>query len=322
MIKTINLNKTVKWAVTSLLVISLQGLLIADDNDKVGSVAFKFLNIETDARTAALGGTSAQASGAGAMFSNPAGLSSSSGIGISGGMSQWLVETDIMSVGVSFPLAGGVAGLGAVSVDYGDIMRSGWGETGGQFVFEPNQNGSFSASDMSLQFSYGKSLSDKFSIGASAKMISQSIDDVDISGMAYDIGMQFNTGYNGIRMGAVISNFGPDVGSDVSSDAGTEEFPSMSLPMTFSFGVIGEAIPGLNAGVNVLKQADMSQQYIVNAEYNISIASLRFSYNINDDQAPMSMGGGISIAGADVGVAMTTHDALDSVMRISVGYSF
>ncbi len=321
MIKTINLNKTVKWAVTSLLVISLQGFLFADDdNDKVGSVAFKFLNIETDARTAALGGTSAQASGAAAMFSNPAGLSSSSGLGLSAGMSQWLVETDIMSVGVTFPLAGGVAGLGAVSVDYGDMLKSGWGETGGQFVFEPNQ-GSFTATDMSLQFSYAKSLSDKFSIGGSAKMISQSIDDVDISGMAYDIGMQFSTGYRGIRMGAVISNFGPDVETEP-VDGGYSEFPSMSLPMTFSFGVIAEALPGLNAGLNVLKQADMVQQYIVNAEYSLSVASLRFSYNLNDEQAPMSMGGGVSIAGADIGVAMTTHDALDSVIRISLGYSF
>ena len=314
MIKTINLNKTVKWAVASLLVISLQGFLIADDNDKVGSVAFKFLNIETDARTAALGGTAAQASGAGAMFSNPAGLAGSS-MGLSAGMSQWLVETSIMSVGIAMPIAGGVIGLGVVSVDYGDMMRSGWGEESGQFIFQPNQNGAFTAADMSLQLSYGMNLTDKFSIGGSAKGISQSIDDVNISGMAFDIGMQFNTGYRGIQMGAVISNFGPDVESQA-------DFPSMSLPMTFSFGVIGEPMPGLNAGLNVLKQADMAQQYIVNAEYNVSIASLRFSYNINDDQAPMSMGGGVNVAGADIGVSMTSHDALDSVMRISVGYSF
>ena len=320
MIKTINLNKTVKWSVTSLLVISLQGLLIADDNVKVGSVAFKFLNIQTDARTAALGGTAAQASGAGALFSNPAGLAGS-GMGLSAGMSQWLVETNITSFGLALPMAGGVIGLGVVSVDYGDMMRSGWGEESGQFIFQPNQNGAFTAADMSIQLSYGKSLSDKFSIGGSAKMVSQSIDDVDVSGMAFDIGMQFATGYNGIRLGAVISNFGPDVESQAPG-GGYDEYPSMSLPMTFSFGVIGEPMPGLNAGLNVLKQADMAQQYIVNAEYNVSIASLRFSYNINDDQAPMSMGGGVNVAGADIGVSMTSHDALDSVMRISVGYSF
>lgn len=248
------------------------------------------------------------------MFSNPAGLAGSS-MGLSAGMSQWLVETSIMSVGIAMPIAGGVIGLGVVSVDYGDMMRSGWGEESGQFIFQPNQNGAFTAADMSLQLSYGMNLTDKFSIGGSAKRISQSIDDVDINGTAFDIGMQFNTGYRGIQMGAVISNFGPDVESQA-------DFPSMSLPMTFSFGVIGEAMPGLNAGLNVLKQADMAQQYIVNAEYNVSIASLRFSYNINDDQAPMSMGGGVNVAGADIGVSMTSHDALDSVMRISVGYSF
>jgi hypothetical protein len=315
MIKTINLNKTVKWAVASLLVISLQGILFADDNDKVGSVAFKFLNIQTDARTAALGGTAAQASGAGAMFSNPAGLAGSS-MGLSAGMSQWLVETDIMSVGLALPMAGGVIGLGLVSVDYGNMMRSGWGEESGQFIFQPNQDGAFTAADMSLQVSYGKSLTDKFSIGGSVKMISQSIDDVDINGTAFDIGMQFNTGYKGVRMGAVISNFGPDVESQA-------DFPSMSLPMTFSFGlVVPTVLPGLNTGINVLQQADMSQQYIWNAEYSFAGASLGFSYNMNDDQSPMSMGGGVNVAGADIGVSMTSHDALDSVMRISVGYSF
>ena len=321
MIKTINLNKTVKWAVTSLLVISLQGLLIADDNDKVGSVAFKFLNIQTDARTAALGGTAAQASGAGALFSNPAGLAGSA-MGLSAGMSQWLVETNITSFGLALPMAGGVIGLGVVSVDYGDMMRSGWGEESGQFIFQPNQNGAFTAADMSIQFSYGKSLTDKFSIGGSAKMISQSIDDVDISGTAFDIGMQFNTGYSGIQMGAVISNFGPDVESQAPDDAGYAGFPSMSLPMTFSFGVIGEAMPGLNAGLNVLKQADMAQQYIVNAEYDISVAAVRFSYNLNNPQQDLSVGAGVNVAGinADVTMSMTKH--LDNVMRMSIGYSF
>jgi len=322
MSKSMVLNNAMKWTTTFFLIIAMQSFTFAEgDNDKVGSVAFKFLNIETDARTAALGGTSAQASGPGAMFSNPAGLSSTSSMGLSAGLSQWLVETNITSFGFALPMAGGVVGLGVVNVDYGDMMMAGWGEVLPDVVGLQANQGKFTAADMSLQVSYGKSLTDKFSIGGSPKMVSQSIDDVDVSGMAFDIGMQFATGYNGIRLGAVISNFGPDVESQAPG-GGYDEYPSMSLPMTFSFGVIGEAIPGLNAGLNVLKQADMAQQYIVNAEYNISIASLRFSYNINNDQAPMSMGGGVNVAGVDIGVSMTSHDALDSVMRMSIGYSF
>ena len=320
--KTMIFDKIVKWALASMLVVSFHGSLFAEgDDDKVGSAAFKFLNIQTDAHGAALGGLAAQASGASALFWNPAGIAGSDGMGFTAGMTQWLVETQVMNAGFVMPMMGGTVGLSLVSVNYGDIMRSGWAGTT-EFVFEPNQDGAFQASDMSLQFSYGKNLSDKFSLGGTAKMLSQSIDDVTISGLAFDIGTQFNTGYRGIRMGAVISNFGADIESDAGEDISYEEYPPMSLPMTFSFGVNGEAIPGLNAGLNVLKQADMAQEFIVNAEYNISLASLRFSYNLNNPQQDMSVGAGVNLGGISANFAMTLTQHFDSVMRFGIGYSF
>jgi hypothetical protein len=268
-----------------------------------------------------VGGLAAQASGANALFWNPAGIAGSEGIGVSAGMTQWLVKTTVMNAGVVMPMMGGTVGLSLVSVDYGDIMRSGWGEESGQFIFQPNQE-AFSATDMALQASYGKSLSDKFSLGATAKYISQKIDDVSIAGLAFDIGTQFNTGYRGIRLGAVISNFGPDVDSQAPDDASYEEFPGMSLPMTFSFGVVGEAIPGLNAGLNVLKQADMAQEFIFNGEYSVAgLASLRFSYNISNPQQPMSFGAGLGMAGVTANVAFSTTLHFDPVLRFGIGYA-
>jgi hypothetical protein len=316
------IKNPMKWLTISLVVISFQTMTMAEgDNDKVGSSAFKFLNIQTDAHGAALGGLAAQASGANALFWNPAGIAGSEGIGVSAGMTQWLVETQVMNAGAVMPMMGGTIGLSLVSVNYGDIMKSGWGEESGQFIFQPNQD-SFTATDMSLQASYGKSLSDKFSLGATAKMISQKIDDVSISGLAFDIGTQFNTGYRGISMGAVVSNFGPDVDSQAPEDASYEEFPGMSLPMTFSFGVVGEAIPGLNAGLNVLKQADMAQEFIFNGEYSVAgLASLRFSYNISNEQQPMSFGFGLGMAGVTANVAISTPQHFDPVMRFGIGYA-
>ena len=301
------IKNPMKWLTISLVVISFQTIIMAEgDNDKVGSSAYKFLNIQTDAHGAALGGLAAQASGANALFWNPAGIAGSEGMGVSAGMTQWLVDTQVMNAGFVMPMMGGTIGLSVVSVNYGEIMKSGWAGTT-EFVFEPNQ-GSFTPTDMSLQASYGRSLSDKFSLGGTAKMISQSIDDVSISGLAFDIGTQFNTGYRGISMGAVISNFGPDVDSQAPDDASYEEFPGMSLPMTFSFGVVGEAIPGLNAGLNVLKQADMAQEFIFNGEYSVAgLASVRFSYNINNPQQPMSFGAGLGMAGITANVAFSTH---------------
>ena len=315
------IKNPMKWLTISLVVISFQTMIMAEgDNDKVGSSAFKFLNIQTDAHGAALGGLAAQASGANALFWNPAGIAGSEGMGVSAGMTQWLVETQVMNAGFVMPMMGGTVGLSLVSVDYGEIMKSGWAGTT-EFVFEPNQ-GSFTPTDMSLQASYGRSLSDKFSLGGTAKMVSQNIDNVSISGLAFDIGTQFNTGYRGISMGAVISNFGPDVDSQAPDDASYEEFPGMSLPMTFSFGVVGEAIAGLNAGLNVLKQADMAQEFIFNGEYSVAgLASLRFSYNISNPQQPMSFGFGLGMAGVTANVAISTPQHFDPVMRFGIGYA-
>ena len=320
MSKSMVLNNAVKWTATFFLIIAMQSFTFAEgDNDKVGSVAFKFLNIQTDARGAALGGLSAQASGAGALFSNPAGLAGTEGRSFTAGLSQWLVETNITNIGFVMPIMGGAVGVSIVSVDYGEIMRSGWAGTT-EFVFQPNQ-GSFEANDMAMQVSYGQNLSDKFSVGGTAKILSQNIDKESISGLAFDIGTQFDVGYRGIKMGAVISNFGPDVES-VMTGGGYQGFPSMSLPMTFSFGIIGEAMPGMNAGLNVLKQADMEQEFILNAEYNISPAALRFSFNLNNPQQPLSVGAGVNVSGINADLSVSTTQYLDSVLRMSIGYSF
>ena len=211
------------------------------DDDKVGSVAFKFLNLHFGARGAALGGLASQASGAEAVFWNPAGLASASGIGVTANITQWIVETQYMSAGVALPLAGGVVGVSFISVDYGQLMKSGWaGDT--EFIFEANQ-GAFSASDAAMQLSYAKSLSDKFSVGGTVKSVTEKIDTETISGLGFDVGTQFNTGFNNIRLGAVISNFGADV---VPVEAESES--DISLPMTFQFGITGQAFGDEDGG--------------------------------------------------------------------------
>ena len=329
MMKILISKKAVKWAATFLLVVSFPALIIAEsDADKAGSVAFKFLNIQNDPRTAALGGLAAQASGASALFSNPAGIAGSS-MGLSAGMNQWLVETNITSIGFVMPMAGGTIGLGIVNVDYGETMKSGWsGDPNAGTMNLYANNGSWTAADMSLQFSYALSLSEKFSLGGSAKMVSQDIDGEGISGTAFDVGMQFSTGYQGIRMGATISNFGPDVKPvDIPSTSSYDEFPSMSLPMTFNFGIIGQAFGddnmGLVAGLNVAKYADMAQEFTLNGEFSVAgLAKIRASFNLDNPQFPMSFGAGLSLAGIAVDLAMSSHDVLGDAMRFSIGYSF
>ena len=65
-------------------------------------------------------------------------------------------------------------------------------------------------------------------------MVRQAIDDVDLSGLAFDIGTQFNTGYRGIKMGAVISNFGPDLASQAEEGAHYEDGMTGTLTVVAS----------------------------------------------------------------------------------------
>ena len=318
------INKLTKW--TAVLTLALPVLLMAQRGDeeggadKSGSVAFKFLNLHYDARGAALGGLVAQAAGAEALYWNPAGLAKAGGLGFSAGMTQWLVETSYMNAGVVMPMAGGVLGVGFVSVDYGDFMKAGWQEVSGSYVFKPNIE-TFTASDNALQVSYGRFLSDKFSIGGSAKMVSESIDDASLSGIAFDVGTQFNTGYKNLQLGAVISNFGPTIDP---VEENTES--SLAPPMTFSFGAVGQAFGddsmGLVAGINVIKLSDMAQRIAVNGEMTVAgMIKIRGSYTLGDlVQDALSFGAGIKMAGISVNVAMTQMVAFDPVMRFSLGY--
>ena len=108
-------NKMKQIVIALLITIFLPSTLLMaqkgeDNDDKAGVVGFKFLNLSYGARGTALGGLAAQASGAEAMFWNPAGLTGATGIGFTAGQTQWLVETTYNNVGVAMPLAGGVIG--------------------------------------------------------------------------------------------------------------------------------------------------------------------------------------------------------------------
>ena len=57
-------------------------------------------------------------------------------------------------------------------------------------------------------------MTDKFSIGGSAKYISQSIWNESAGTIAFDIGLLFVTGFHDMRLGMSIANFGGEMKMD------------------------------------------------------------------------------------------------------------
>ena len=88
-------------------------------------------------------------------------------------------------------------------------------------------NGTFSAIDSAYYMSYAYPLTAKLSLGANAKFVRQSINDVNANAYAADGGVMYETGWNDVRLGASIQNVGTHVKFDQEADP---------LPLTYRFG--------------------------------------------------------------------------------------
>ena len=182
-------------------------------NQRTGTAAATELLIPVGARDMALGGSSiANSGGVEAIHWNPAGLGrlTHSAEAMFSTMS-YLADTR-MNYGAVAAKFGefGVMGLSIKSLDFGDIPLT--------TVDDPEGLGGrvFSPTYVTLGLSYGRSLTDAISAGATAKLISERIDRVSASGFAFDVGLQYDglVGVSGLQLGIAVKNIGPQISYD------------------------------------------------------------------------------------------------------------
>jgi hypothetical protein len=104
------------------------------------------------------------------------------------GHTRYLVGTDINinSFGLSQALKrAGVIGLYVTSFDLGTFIRT--------TEDNPEGLGTFSPTFMNLGLSYAKEFTDHISVGATIKVVHESIFDVGANGVAFDAGVQYRT---------------------------------------------------------------------------------------------------------------------------------
>ena len=216
---------------------------------KVGTTAANFLTIPVGPRASGMGGAFvAVADDATAAFWNPGGLSRVERNELTFAHATWLVETDLNWVSLVFKLGSDNAiALAINQLDYGEEEIT--------TVREQNGTGAFwKAQDLSFGVSYARNLTDKFSIGATVKFISQTIWNESASAWAVDIGLLFSTPLDGLRLGMNISNFGTEMkldGDDLllpadidpahsgnnETIAGKLETESWPIPLVFTVGL-------------------------------------------------------------------------------------
>ncbi|KAA3613538.1 MAG: hypothetical protein D8M58_16785 [Calditrichaeota bacterium] len=198
--KIINLLKA---GLFSFIFFLLIGSVSAQEVSKVGTSAAPFLKIPVSARATALGGAFvAMADDPSALFWNPGGIARIENFALMVDHSPWLPGLQHNFIGLTLPVENfGTIGLSitSLSTEEMDITT----------LDHPMGTGEvFDAQFISVGFSYGVYLTDRFSIGATFKFINERIYNSSATGIAVDIGTLYDTPLEGLKLGFNISNFG------------------------------------------------------------------------------------------------------------------
>lgn len=198
---------TIQMSALAFLLVSAQATAVAQS--KVGTTAAQFLGIAVGARAIGMGSANvASSADVSSLYWNPGASGQAENTSLAFTNTQWLVDTKFRWFGFLYDIDGeNYVGLSLTSLDYGEEEVT--------TVQSPEGTGEkWSAKDMAIGISYSRRLTDRFSLGGTAKYVNQSIWNESASTFAIDLGLLFVTDFNGMRLGMSMSNFGGDLKLD------------------------------------------------------------------------------------------------------------
>jgi hypothetical protein len=200
----------------------------------------------------------ALADGADALYWNPAGIARNPRFTalVSYNDMYGDIGLEHFFAGVTVPVGEGALGFHVIGLSSGDMLRTteAFPEGG-----DPSFGGSFSWNDLALGLTYARQITDRLSVGLTAKYASSGIDDAKASFFGGDAAFQFRTGLLGTTISAAIFNVGtageyegPLINRVIT--AANELFPSertvpitldtrgWDMPTSFTFSVMWDLI--------------------------------------------------------------------------------
>jgi hypothetical protein len=174
--------------------------------DRIGTSGAQELRIPVGAASIATGGsTVALGDGLRNVYWNPASLAATDQSEGMVSYSSYLGDSKVNYGAVSTHLGSqGQIGLSFKILNIGDIIVTtedapdGTGE-----ILNPNF-GVFG-------ITYGRRMTDRVHLGLTGSYISEKVADVSATGFAMDLGVQYDTGWRGLRFGFAMKNIGPDM---------------------------------------------------------------------------------------------------------------
>lgn len=313
---------------------------------KRGTTAAAFLNIPVGARATAMGGAfSASANDATSLYWNPAGLTALSGGSFAGEYAAWLADIEFNYAAFALPTAFGTFGVAVTALRTPEM----------EVTTVAQQNGTgerFDAASYAFSLSYARALTDRFSIGGTAKLVNERISSSSASGVALDVGTMFVTPFRGVRLGASISNFGTKMtiaGDDLftivdvdpnnrgnnTSNRALLRTDGFDMPLMMRIGLAGEVFQTersrLTLAVDALNPNNSEQYVNVGAEFGVlgDLLMFRGGYSelfLENAVRSFTLGGGLRYdfgpAGFSLDYAYEAQEFFDAVNRFTLAVMF
>ncbi len=329
-----------------LLLIAVAGMTVlpAEAQRKAGRNGAAFLKVGVGARATALGSAATSIMGdANQAFWNPAGTALAAGQQFDASLSynKWIADLDHYSIGAGYNVENlGTFTLSITSFGVSDIpanRENGYTDPVLNALVTDNETStSFDYSDVAVGLSYSKYIIDKLSLGATVKVINESIDTESASAVAFDFGSVYQIGVYNWVVSSRISNLGTRL---------TFFNQDNPLPLTYSIGTSFYPYNTEEARVMIsldtTKPQDSQQLIFGGVEVSLyDLLFLRGGYKLNyaftDDGGTstrdaidtsvekFSVGGGLQyeVSGMHVGVdyAFTGVELFDNVHQITLRF--
>ncbi|MBN8705907.1 MAG: PorV/PorQ family protein [Bacteroidetes bacterium] len=323
------MKKTIILSILLALCFSLQAQQYVSNVSKKGTTAGQFLHLGMGARALAMGSAFiAIADDPSATYWNPAGITRLKGTQMMFDHTQWIADINYNFFVVTQNLGDyGSIALSYTSSDIEDMEKT--------TVSEPNGTGEiFSVKDVSVSLTYAIALTSTFSIGVTPKVVYQSVYNTSAMGFAADLGVLYDTPFEGITLGAGIFNLGTQMqltgdalflahdqdpkNSGTTGDApGYYKTDKFHLPVNFKVGLsylaIKDDLNKLLVSAEASHPSDNYESVNVGGEYVYGdFLSFRAGYNEmfqQDSERGFTVGGGVK-------------QAIYGVFNVSIDYSY
>lgn len=181
----------------------------AGSDERKGTSGAPELLIPVGARGSALGSAAvSDIVGAEALFWNPAGLAGQEGAEVIFTNTQYFADMKLNFFGVTGQAGSlGQFGVNVKALSVGDIFVT--------TEQSPDGTGEIVSPTFSvLGASWAKAFTDRVRFGATVNFVSEKILSMSATGLAADFGVQYDTGWKGLKFGMVMKNFGTSMHYD------------------------------------------------------------------------------------------------------------